>query len=320
KRGSDAYRYGFNGKEKSDELDPNGSLMTAMFWEYDSRIGRRWNVDPKPTVSLSPYATFFNNPIRYSDANGDTVKFSARFLQTKQFKDGFELLMKSEAFRNMLSKYDIGGDKGVLKGAQNGEDATNTNIVFDVFDNPEKMGNTQMTVTTKDGKKVDAKYLTNAALFDKNSKVNINVFIDPSTHKSALGSSNTINHELSVHGITFMDLTSLLRDKSITTQEFLNYKKWGNDLWASKKNDLTSNGYYSPQIGHAMVAAGLNEYYNTIYKQVHGTLSPAQQKNYASDVGIGKDGYYSGDYKIATSGFGVTVEDMKKVELFKIKR
>jgi hypothetical protein len=40
------YRYGFNGQEKSTEIDPNGNINTAKFWEYDSRIGRRWNTDP----------------------------------------------------------------------------------------------------------------------------------------------------------------------------------------------------------------------------------------------------------------------------------
>jgi hypothetical protein len=63
------YRYGFNGQEKSDEIA--AGLTTAMFWEYDSRIGRRWNVDPKPTVAESPYLCFKGNPILLSDLNGD---------------------------------------------------------------------------------------------------------------------------------------------------------------------------------------------------------------------------------------------------------
>jgi len=65
------YRYGFNGQEISDEI--NSSLTTAQYWEYDSRIGRRWNVDPKPTVGISQYSTFNNNPILFSDPLGDTT-------------------------------------------------------------------------------------------------------------------------------------------------------------------------------------------------------------------------------------------------------
>jgi RHS repeat-associated protein len=65
------YRYGFNGQEKSTEITEG--LTTAEFWEYDSRIGRRWNIDPKPTVGVSPYGTFSNSPIFNSDPLGDTT-------------------------------------------------------------------------------------------------------------------------------------------------------------------------------------------------------------------------------------------------------
>ncbi len=66
---SNNYRYGFNGQEKSDELD--GDSYTAEFWEYDSRIGRRWNVDPEPRIWESPYLTFGGNPIQNSDVKGN---------------------------------------------------------------------------------------------------------------------------------------------------------------------------------------------------------------------------------------------------------
>jgi len=67
------YRYGFNGKEKSDEIAGEGNSYTAEFWQYDSRIGRRWNLDPKPIAGISRYSTFANNPIWYSDIKGDTL-------------------------------------------------------------------------------------------------------------------------------------------------------------------------------------------------------------------------------------------------------
>jgi YD repeat-containing protein len=64
------YRYGFNGQENSDEIA--AGLTTAMYWEYDSRIGRRWNVDP--VYKHSPYSCFADNPNWFSDPNGlDTV-------------------------------------------------------------------------------------------------------------------------------------------------------------------------------------------------------------------------------------------------------
>ncbi len=68
---SDNYRYGFNGQEKDDEVSGSGNSMTAEFWQYDSRLGRRWNTDPVTDVSQSPYACFNNNPIIFNDVNGD---------------------------------------------------------------------------------------------------------------------------------------------------------------------------------------------------------------------------------------------------------
>ena len=68
--GSGSYRYSMNGQEKSDELNPN--LTTAQYWEYDSRLGRRWNVDPKTSPTTSGYSTFFGNPITHVDILGDT--------------------------------------------------------------------------------------------------------------------------------------------------------------------------------------------------------------------------------------------------------
>jgi RHS repeat-associated protein len=66
------YRFGFNGQERSDDIKGFGNSYTAQFWEYDSRIGRRWNLDPKPVTGISEYSAFSNNPILYSDPLGDT--------------------------------------------------------------------------------------------------------------------------------------------------------------------------------------------------------------------------------------------------------
>jgi hypothetical protein len=55
--------------------------MTATFWEYDSRIGRRWNLDTKPNTSISPYACFANNPITFSDIYGDTLRVESESLE-----------------------------------------------------------------------------------------------------------------------------------------------------------------------------------------------------------------------------------------------
>jgi hypothetical protein len=66
------YRYGFNSHEKSDEIAGEGNHTTAFFGEYDTRLGRRWNQDPKPNPSISNYAVFANNPIWYNDIKLDS--------------------------------------------------------------------------------------------------------------------------------------------------------------------------------------------------------------------------------------------------------
>ena len=65
-----AYRFGFNGQQKVDEIAGFGNINTAMFWEYDTRIGRRWNQDPVVKRWESPYACFNENPIWYMDPLG----------------------------------------------------------------------------------------------------------------------------------------------------------------------------------------------------------------------------------------------------------
>ncbi len=72
---ADGYRYGFNGQEKSLELDTDENSYSAEYWQYDARISRRWNLDPKCVKGLSPFATFQNNPIAYTDMKGDTARF-----------------------------------------------------------------------------------------------------------------------------------------------------------------------------------------------------------------------------------------------------
>jgi hypothetical protein len=61
----------FNGQEKDDEIfGITGSALTAEFWEYDSRLGRRWNIDPVFKYWESPYACFMNSPLLFVDPQG----------------------------------------------------------------------------------------------------------------------------------------------------------------------------------------------------------------------------------------------------------
>ncbi len=56
--------------EKDDEVSGDGNAYTAMFWEYDPRLGRRWNVDPITFPWQSGYSVFNNQPVYYTDPLG----------------------------------------------------------------------------------------------------------------------------------------------------------------------------------------------------------------------------------------------------------
>lgn len=64
------YRFGFNTQEKDDEIAGEGNVSSAEYWEYDARLGRRWNVDPANRSFISNYSTFSNNPILRVDKYG----------------------------------------------------------------------------------------------------------------------------------------------------------------------------------------------------------------------------------------------------------
>ena len=70
------YRNLFNGQEADNEVYENGACLSAEFWQYDSRLGRRWNVDPVFKEYESPYACFAGNPIIINDKFGADTSFS----------------------------------------------------------------------------------------------------------------------------------------------------------------------------------------------------------------------------------------------------
>ena len=88
--GNGSYRYGFNSHEKSNEIAGEGNHTTALFGEYDTRLVRRWNPDPKPDISLSVYSVFNNNPIWHIDILLDTpaVKEAALMAEDSYTKFG----------------------------------------------------------------------------------------------------------------------------------------------------------------------------------------------------------------------------------------
>ena len=57
------YRYFFNGQEGDNEVFGEGIGLAAEFWQYDSRLGKRWNLDWIYKPFASNYAAFADNPV-----------------------------------------------------------------------------------------------------------------------------------------------------------------------------------------------------------------------------------------------------------------
>ena len=69
---SGGYRYGFNGHEKDNEVSGEGNHLAFGDYGYDTRSGRRWNIEPNiiKYPNSSSYLVFANNPIIFTDPNG----------------------------------------------------------------------------------------------------------------------------------------------------------------------------------------------------------------------------------------------------------
>lgn len=104
---SEKYRFSINGQEKTPEIFEGST--TALYWEYDSRIGRRWNVDPKAIPGQSPYATFNNNPIWHIDPFGDSSVIDNRGYMIHYDKNDKDLRVFMQQDGKLTLIGDLGG-------------------------------------------------------------------------------------------------------------------------------------------------------------------------------------------------------------------
>ncbi len=180
---SEKYRYGFQGQERDDEIAGNGNSYTAEFWQYDPRLGRRWDLDPVIKIHESSYAVFANNPIWFVDINGlDTVevfKNSGKinnYIKTDKGDDVFYFVSKDKS-RNIVrgeqktfkegTILDIrkgegkgGSDIYKLRGDENSQElfewyANNIKVEFSLFKTGEKGESGLNFITTSHEKITD---------------------------------------------------------------------------------------------------------------------------------------------------------------------
>ena len=93
------YQFGFNGHEKVNEIAEIGNHTTAEHWEYDTRLFRRWNLDPVDQVSISNYAAFRNSPIIFVDPDGARVFHSYYTYKGHAEKNGLKVLNQKDIWK-----------------------------------------------------------------------------------------------------------------------------------------------------------------------------------------------------------------------------
>lgn len=125
-----AYRYGFNGMEKDDEIkNLEGSSYDFGARMYDPRIGRFLSRDPKASsyTFMSPYCFAANNPIYLIDENGEGPIHpgKGRRLNTSVFVVMDWELLEFDAVPMVNAEYwDIGLAAGALFAGNDYEDNT----------------------------------------------------------------------------------------------------------------------------------------------------------------------------------------------------
>jgi RHS repeat-associated protein len=103
---SEKYRWGFNGQERDDEVSGNGNSNSAEFWQYDGRLGRRWNVDPVEKPNFSSYGAFSNNPLVFIDPEGNTDYYnsSGKWIGTDGNTNGINAMVTHSKVERKISR------------------------------------------------------------------------------------------------------------------------------------------------------------------------------------------------------------------------
>jgi hypothetical protein len=201
-----------NTQERDREINEN--IYSALFWEYDARLCRRWNVDPVKKYWQSDYSCFSNNPILRTDPNGDndyTIDKKGHISLTKKtdaknhtifnedgtksttvgldfFKQKFQR-SKGKGKEKKESTIIIGKNlKDVEKAYKFFSDNSNVEWEYHIFENKIKVGTLATSHTASSVENNDAGLLPyNILVKDKNIKMIYSSHSHPGPYDSKTG-------------------------------------------------------------------------------------------------------------------------------------
>jgi len=243
------YRHGFNGMEKDDEVSGNGNSYTATFWQYDPRLGRRWNVDPIIKIDQSVYSCFSNNPIWLIDPSGaDTLQFGDDNKYVKTIpSEGIDVGMKTGKNGFVFDFADPINDVAAI------EAGTITELYIPTKEEMLNDLNNAGVLNADDSDKGNydgAKYLYN----NSNAAVNSGKTDFVVTSKMH-GSMEWGGEELGMgYNSNYLYITKV-DDKMLAH----NNKNYGNFMWGASARSLEVG------IGLALAGAHLNNYLNDVH-------------------------------------------------------
>jgi hypothetical protein len=196
------YSYSFNTQMHTDEISGTGNHTTALFWEYDTRLGRRWNLDPKPQVFISDYAVLGNNPIWYNDPIGDTIRLSDRLKNDADNMKSYNLWAKSRAGKRFHKRYGVGGKYENVLVEFDVDDIGTPEGITETFSKNKKTGFEKSIISSESYDKLKAKgtdmskYATGVESGDYLAfRIKLNSSFNPKSFKQVRERALTIVHE-----------------------------------------------------------------------------------------------------------------------------
>jgi len=104
---ANSYKYGFNGKEKDDEIKGAGNSLDFGARIYDSRLRRWLAVDPLQSKypNQSPYNYCSNDPIVFIDPDGMEVIWHSSLRKIKGFDVIINAVTETDAFKTVYNRF-----------------------------------------------------------------------------------------------------------------------------------------------------------------------------------------------------------------------